>query len=367
MSEDELPESDRIEGAPHPRDASELIGQGEAEAQFLEAFNGDRLHHAWLITGPKGVGKATLAWRIAKFLLTQPMDDGPGLFGDAPEAATSLDTDPEHPIIRRMRALSEPSLMLIRRAWNTERKRLNAQIVIDDVRKLGGFFGLSSADGRRRVVIVDSVDDMNVSAANALLKVLEEPPKNAILLLVSHNPARLLPTIRSRCRELRAKTLSAEDIEDILRRSGIESAGDDRLARLAGGSAGEAIRLIEQDGPALYDRISKLVGGAPQMDRQEAQKLAEWAAARGMDERLDVTVALMDRLLADLARAGAGIAAIEDSSVQRLSPSLQAAQKWAEVQQIVSDRIRHGRAVNVDAQSLLMDALLKINDAAPRS
>lgn len=182
MSDATQPEPDRIDGAPHPRETSLLYGQDAAQADFLQAFSSDRLHHGWLITGPRGVGKATLAWQIARFLLATPIAQDDGLFG-APPPPTDLHVNPEHPVSRRMMAGSEPGLFALRRPYDEKAKRLKAQITVDEVRKLKGFFALSAADGGRRVVIVDAADDMNVSAANAILKLLEEPPDRTTLLL----------------------------------------------------------------------------------------------------------------------------------------------------------------------------------------
>jgi DNA polymerase-3 subunit delta' len=176
---------DRLDGAPHPRETARLIGQDVAETAFLDAFRQGRLHHGWLLTGPKGVGKATLAWRIARFLLATPEDDG--MF--APPPPDSLDIPPDHPVARRLRALAEPRLYLLRRGPNDKETALSQFITVDEVRKMKSFFALSAADGGRRVAIVDAADEMNSAAANALLKLLEEPPAGATFLLVSAPPA----------------------------------------------------------------------------------------------------------------------------------------------------------------------------------
>ena len=204
-----IPEPDRAPNAPHPREVAALYGQRAAEAEFLTALTGGRMHHGWLLTGPRGVGKATLAWRIARHMLAHgtPQDEADALFG-APEPPRSLALDPEHPVFRRCASLSEPRLKLIRRGWDEKTKRLRGQIVVDDVRTLRDFTGLSAADGGWRAVIVDAAEEMNPSAANAILKMLEEPPARCIFLLVSHAPARLLPTIRSRCRTLTLRPLA---------------------------------------------------------------------------------------------------------------------------------------------------------------
>ncbi|MFZ8943013.1 MAG: DNA polymerase III subunit delta', partial [Gemmobacter sp.] len=202
MSDAETPEADRLPGAPHPRETPVLYGHEGAEAEFLAALGRGRLHHGWLIAGPRGIGKATLAWRIARHLITTPEAAEGGLFG-APEPPRTLDPPAGHPALRRIAALSEPRLFLLRRPFDDKTGRLRTEIPIDEVRRLGGFFGMSAAVGGRRVVIVDAVDDLNAAAANAVLKLLEEPPAGAVMLLVAHQPARILPTIRSRCRMLR--------------------------------------------------------------------------------------------------------------------------------------------------------------------
>ena len=161
-----LPEPDRAEGAPHPRETHALFGHAVAEAAFLDAFNSGRMHHAWLITGPKGLGKATLAWRIARFLLTTPSDEGDALF-TAPKP-DKLDVSPDHPVAHRIHALSEPGLFLLRRPWDPEKKRLKTSITVDEVRRMKDFFGLSAGGNGRRVVIVDAAEEMNPNAANAL-------------------------------------------------------------------------------------------------------------------------------------------------------------------------------------------------------
>lgn len=368
MSDDtDLPEADRAEGAPHPRHTLRLFGQEEAEAEFLAAMSGGRAHHAWLLSGPRGVGKATLAWRMARFLLAEAPAEA-GLFGEVP-APASLDVPEDHPVARRLSALSEPGCLLIRRAWDPDRKRLKAQITVDEVRKLNSFFGLSAAGGGRRVVIVDSADEMNPSAANALLKVLEEPPARAVLILVSHQPARLLPTIRSRCRTLRLKPLGPEALNAALGQAGITVENGTVLAELASGSAGEALRLSNLDGPALYERLVGLMRQAPNMDRPAARAFVETVTARGAEERLALAVRLLDLALVRLARTGAGMAPAhsaakgENDAWAKLSLAAPS-RRWAELQQTLSARLGHGLAVNVDPQSLFLDALLQINETA---
>lgn len=369
MSNADHPEPDVIEGAPHPRATQTLLGQSAAEATFLQAFNTGRLHHGWLISGPRGVGKATLAWRLARFLLATPEDDG-GMFAAPPPE--TLDVAADHPISRRIAALSEPRLFLLRRAYDEKKAKLQDVISVDEVRKMKSFFTLSAADGGRRVAIIDAVDEMNPQAANALLKLLEEPPKAVTMLLISHQPARLLPTIRSRCRELRLGPLSAADLSDALTMAGGDVGPDDRvaLAELAGGSVGEAFRMTNLEGLTLYARIIKLMATLPRLDRVQALALAEAGAGRGQDAQFDLIVSLLDLFLARLARAGTvghcppEAAPGEAALLARLSANPWVARGWADLAQSLGVRARRARAVNLDPAALLMDMLLKIDETA---
>ncbi len=371
MSEEALPEPDRAEGAPHPRETGQIFGQEAAEAEFLDAFASGRLHHGWLLTGAEGVGKATLAWRIARFLLANQTPAEDGLFG-APPPPASLDVDPEHPVARRLRALSEPGLFLLRRGPNDKGDRLAQEIRVSEVRKLANFFGLSAADGGRRVVIVDAADELNTQAANALLKMLEEPPARTVMLLVAHQPSRLLPTIRSRCRMLRLSPLGAPDMARALGQAGIVPEGDPAaLAELAGGSVGAAVRLASLDGLALYADWVALMESLPRLDRPRALRLAERVAARGAEARRDLMFSLIHLFLARLARSGATgappaveAAPGEAALMARLAPDPGRARAWAALAEEAGGRARHGLSVNLDPAALLLDTVFRIKDTA---
>ena len=191
--------------APEPRANPLLVGHAAHEAVLLDALRSGRMHHAWLIAGPAGIGKATLAFRFARRLLAGM--PGPG---------ETLALDPAHPVFRRVAAGSHADLLTVERAYDEKRKRTRTQIAVDDVREINGFMRLTPAEGGWRVVVVDGAEDMNQNAANALLKVLEEPPPRAVLLLVCAAPGRLLPTIRSRCRRLRLSPLGEADMDRLL-------------------------------------------------------------------------------------------------------------------------------------------------------
>ena len=364
---EDRPEPDRVTGAPHPRETRALIGHHAAEQAFLDAFNSGKLHHGWMITGPLGLGKATLAWKIARFLLANPMEDG-DMF--APSAPQSLDISEDHPVSHRLLALSEPRLFLLRRAFDDDKKKLKSMITVDEVRRMKSYFALSAADGGRRVAIIDAVDEMNPAAANALLKLLEEPPANVTLLLISHQPSKLLPTIRSRCRELRLHPLGAQDVALALAAMGDAPSDPVPLAELSAGSVGEAIRILNLDGLRLYSQLIQLFATLPQLDRSRAASLAEIGTGRGNEEKFDLLLMLIDLFLARLARAGTlgfcppQAAPGEAELIARLSPTPQAARDWADLAQSMGNRVRRGRAVNLDPAALLMDMVLKIDETA---
>ncbi|MBW7922334.1 MAG: DNA polymerase III subunit delta' [Rubellimicrobium sp.] len=352
------PEPDRIEGAPHPRETPQLYGQDHAEAEFLAAFNAGRLHSGWLLAGPQGVGKATLAWRIAAFLLASPQ-----------AGARTLDVPPDDPDLRFIRAGAHPRLFVLRRARNDKGDGFRARITVDETRRLRDFFQLSATDGGRRVVIVDAADEMNPNAANALLKLLEEPPPLATLLLVAHRPAALLPTIRSRCRMLRLHPLVPDDLTRALAPI-LGDAASPALAELAAGSVGRAVVLALAGGEAVYAELARLLATLPRLDRAGAARLAESCTGKANEARLAQMLDMADLILARAARAGVAGPPAHDAApgeaalLARLAPDDRAARVWADLQQDVQARLRFGRAVNLDPAGLILDMLLRIERTA---
>ena len=267
-SSDEDFESDRVQGFPHPREAELLLGQDAALGLASAALRNGRPPHAWLITGPPGIGKATLAYRMARYLLRH---------GATAEGPADLSVPKDDSVARQVEARAHPGLLVLKRGLNPKTGKPQTELPVDEIRRLSGFFGMTSGAGGWRVAIVDPADDMNENAANALLKQLEEPPENAMLLLLSHRPGRLLPTIRSRCRRLDLRPLSETQVEGALARFLPEMEKSERaaLARLSGGSIGAALTLADGDGAMLAGEADRLIEQAQSPDMVALHALGE--------------------------------------------------------------------------------------------
>lgn len=358
MSEEERPTPDELPGAPHPRETATVFGHAAAEAAFLESWRGGRLHHAWLLRGPRGIGKATFAYRVARAVLAS---DG--------VAPASLDVDPAHPVARRVTAGSEPRLYTLRRPWDDKADRHRQVITAEAARAMQGkLFELTAADGGWRVCIVDSADELQLpQAANALLKIVEEPPPRSLILMVTSQPGRLLPTIRSRCRVLDFAPLAADDLARALQQAGAETA-DPVVAALAQGSPGEAIRLAQAEAGALWGELSALLAASPGLPRRRLMALAKSFGGREQRPRLAVAVQLTVLMLRRLARAGAGMPLPplpgEAALAARLAPDLARARAWAALAAEIEARAEHGMAVNLDPAGIILDMWLGIDAAA---
>jgi len=349
-----------------PRFTADLIGHSAAEQTFLDAYNGGRMHHAWLITGPKGVGKATLAWRIAKFLCAEDAaasDDAGGLFGEAlpKNLPASLATDPESTVVQRILAGGHGGIRIIERTVNEKTGKMRNEIPIDDVRGLTGFFQQTSAEGGWRIAIIDAADEMNTAAANALLKLLEEPPAKSILLLVAHAPGRLLPTIRSRCRTLALRPLDTGEVANVLsaRYPDLDTASLQGLAALSDGAPGRAVTLQGQGGLILYETLSGMFSSLPDLTMSAVHGLADTLAAAKNDADYRLFVMLSTGWFERLVRLGAsGIAgpevvAGETAAMHRLA-SVAGVDRWLALWEKVGQQFARADAVNLDRKQVIL-------------
>lgn len=265
-----------------PLNNPDLFGHAAAEQAFLQSFNADRLPHAWMIAGPEGVGKTTLAYRIARFMLQQGQA-APGLFGE-PDPLDSLFLAADDPLFTRVAHGGHLDLLVVERGVDEKTGKEKTVITIDDVREVVNFFSMTASEGGWRVAIVDGVEDMNRNAANALLKILEEPPQKCLLLLVTHAPGRLLPTLRSRCRRLDLRTLDLPVLQKTLTHFLPDISAQDiqTLSVLSDGRPGQALRLYEGQGIDLYRDLLGVLRDFPRFDRQKVRDFA-WAYGGGVD------------------------------------------------------------------------------------
>lgn len=374
---------------PEPRNNTLLLGQEAAEATVMKALAGGRMTHAWLLTGPRGIGKATLAFRMARLILSGAMEQsgasegqgGAGLFGDTipaptPQQRASLAMSPDHPVFHRIAAGSHADLRVIERGYSDDKRtRRRDDILIGDVRGIGGFLSLTPAEGGWRVVIIDAADEMNRNAANAVLKVLEEPPRRAAMLLVAHNPARLPATIPSRCRTLPMRPLDPTTVGTLLEhyRPDLDGRTRETLVALARGSIGRALELAHQDGLALYDDLFALMQAAPRMDVARCHALGDKVARDEGAWRL--LRELITGWLARLTRYGVpgGIGGGndvlppgEDLVLARLS-SAAPLDRWVAVWEKTVHLLGRTDAVNLDRKQALLAVLLLIERAAARA
>lgn len=346
-------EPDRLPGAPHPRERAVLFGHDEAERAFLTGMAADRLHHAWLIGGPEGVGKATLAYRVARYL-----------FADADPKASpsdhgSLAVDAGHPAARRVAAGAHPDLAVLKPGPRKDGKGFSDQISVTDVRRTLDLFGSHAGAGGYRICIVDTADQFNRSSANALLKLIEEPPPRSIFLIVAHAPQRVLPTIRSRCRKVHLRPLSDGDLAAAIRSlpAPWASLSDSDLAAASGvadGSVRRALTALDGERMAAVHETRRLLDALPRVDLKRVLALAESLSRRGADEPFELALEAVGRWASERinARAGEGAA--------RLAPLVEACDK-------VARAAREVETYNLDRRPLLVSMFGDLAEAVRRA
>jgi DNA polymerase-3 subunit delta' len=340
----EIVETDRLEGFAHPRETHRLIGQDEALARAARAIRGGRPPQAWLIAGPPGIGKATFAYRVARYLLA---------FGATADGPADLSVPENNPASIQVASASHPGLLVLKRGLNDAGKLMTV-LSVDEIRKLGGFFGMTSGAGGWRVAIVDTADDMNDAAANALLKLLEEPPSRAMLLLVANVPGRLLPTIRSRCQRLSLRPLENSAVEAELKTLVPELDAKERasIARLSGGSIGLALQLASGEGVSLAGEADDLIEHAAAPDFPGLLTFAD--KINRMTDGLDNFGAFLSQALMDRIRARA------TKNPARLD-------RWIEAWEKLERNFARTAGLHLDPRQTLLSSARTLGDAAQRA
>lgn len=342
---------DTFPGSPHPREQYAFFGHGEGEDAFVEGLRSDRLHHAWLIGGPQGIGKATLAYRVARAALDLRDREATGL--------RNLDVAVDSRAARQVRALSHPNLSVLRRMPATDRKGPSTTIPVDAVRRALGMFGSTSADGGYRICIVDSAEDLTTSSANALLKVIEEPPPRSLFLIVSHAPQRLLPTIRSRCRKLLLKPLADADVG-----AAVASLGSpwteapahvlERATALGEGSVRRVLEMLDADKVAHVETVTGVLEALPRKDDRQLLVLAESLSRRDADDTYELTLDTVQRWASQRVREGAHLGA------SRLAPLVEVCDKFAR-------SAREIKVFNLDRRPFILQLFDELAEAVRRT
>ncbi len=327
---------------PPPRSNPLLLGHERAEETLLDAMAGGRMHHAWLITGPEGVGKATLAYRFARRLLA------------GQSAERTLDMAPTHPVFRRVAVGSHADLLVIERGMNEKTKRMRTQIPVEEVRRVGGFLSLTPAEGGWRVVLVDGAEEMNAASANALLKTLEEPPPRAIILLTCAAPGRLPPTIRSRCRRLRLEALDDATMTRLLAEylPAMDADERGRLATLAEGSPGRALDMAAEEGLKIAALVEQVLTELPNLPPTRPYEIAD---ALGRSDTGFAT--FMDLLTAGIAAAVRETARGRGDPEQERLVALRSLDGWGEIWQGLSRLRDETERFSLDKRQALVAGL----------
>ena len=345
-----------------PRRTLDLVGHSEAALLLEGAHASGRLHHAWLLGGVQGIGKTTLAYRFARFVLAGGSDCSAG--------RPPLHLDPDHPTARRVAAGSHPDLATLERGIG-DKGKLRTEIIVEDVREAGEFARKTPAEGGWRVIVVDSADELNASAANALLKLLEEPPPSSLLLLVSHSPGRLLPTIRSRCRRLTLRPLSVEDTVRVIgsNRPEIDPEQQILLARLAEGRPGLALRLAEEGGAAVFDQLLQLLRQLPSCDVPLLHATAEKLARASDKDMFQTFTSLLSwwlgrfvRLTALRAEPWEELVPGERALTERLAEGA-SLDRWCEVWEKVAGLVARADSLNLDRRQVVLDIFFSLQAA----
>ena len=368
---------DRDDCPPEPRRNPDLLGQETAEKILAEDFSSGRLPHAWMFTGPKGIGKATLAFRFARHVLARRPIKDTGILplevsNTQNTSGTEADTlylTPSNPTFQRVAARGHSDLMTVEAELKSA-KNSRGIIGVDNVRKISSFFRLTAGEGGWRVVIIDSADDMNVSAANALLKVLEEPPPNALLLLVCHNPGRLLPTIRSRCQKLRLNQLDEASISKLLARymPHLHQDTRDGLATLSEGTIGRAIDLALASGLEIQKQIMSFLKQVPTIDFAKLRNFSTQMGQANAGAQFEAMANLLRRVLWRLIPYARGTIrddlSTEEAEVFKHLTECAKLDRWLKVWEETNGLLDNTNHFSLDRKYLILQIFFNISKAA---
>lgn len=333
-----------LDGAIWPADNTKLFGHEEAEAFLAQSYRSGKNHHAILIEGPQGIGKATLAFRFANHVLSYPDPQA------APERMA--DPDPSSAVSRQISSGASHNVLHLARPVDEKTGKVKSAITVEEARRAGRFFSQTSGTGNWRIVIIDPADDMNRNAANAILKILEEPPKRALFLLISHAPGKLLPTIRSRCLPLKLSALRDDAMNRALANLGID-AGDAGLLAAANGSVGEALKLINYGGGEIIAAYEEVLSAQGPSARKAMHRLADAVSGKDSDTIFEFFASHVGDDLTARARAAA------------IAGQVAAAERLSRLHADITERFAVSDAYNLDRKQTILGILGEIKQPGP--
>ena len=347
---EEIPPLDEIPGFPLPQEQSDLFGHDQAQQILLESYRSERLHHAWLIGGQRGIGKATLAFQFARFMLAYPHR-----FSDNCKHAKSLTDFGDMEPTNYNSILSHPNVLHLSRPWNVTAKQYRNEITVDEVRRTIPFYGTTAGQDGWRICIVDAADEMNLNAANALLKILEEPPEQAIFLVLAHAPGRLLPTIRSRCRRLDLKPLSKENLIQAIEKYDIIKECTEKqlelVVQISEGSVRRAATLLANKGIEIAESFEQIFQKLPKTDVNSMITFAEKVSARNALDDFE--------LFQDLVRSN--IRRLIHQGIEK-NIQLNSLVNWVEVWEEINEKSSLVDEFNLDKKQLVINTLNRLSD-----
>ena len=342
-----MPQADQAPGCPHPREVFDLIGHENIERDFAALYDADTLHHAWLLTGPKGIGKATLAYRMIRRVL-----------GGVPQTVGQLDVPETDTVAKRIRSLGHGDFLLIRCPYDLKTKKLRSQILISEIRKVSQFFAKKASEGGWRVCLIDSADEMNPSATNALLKTLEEPPEKCLIILLSKTPGRLLPTIRSRCKTVNLRAVPKAQIKTWAQAITNSSADDIQNAlTLAGGTPGMVLALLNHADDLLRP-LQTFLASFPRPNTELVHRISDKLALVSANDSFDLFWEIMDRLIsAQAIYTATGEWTLPGDPIAKQST----VSHWLDLQRAFKDMRGAQAGLNMNKKTVLLDALTRLS------
>lgn len=335
----------QIEELPTPADSMKLWGHKEIVKSLARAYQSGRLHHAIMLCGPKGIGKATLAFHFTRHILTHQNAK------NAPEDINPSEWSQN--IVRQVAQSAHPQVIHLDRAWDEKTKKFKTQLTVDDIRKTQGFYKLTSADGGFRITIIDAADDMNANAANALLKILEEPPKKSLFIVIAHAPSKLLATIRSRCQRINLNALGENEIVEVMKNICPEMDNEqcNNAAKLSAGSVRRAIEIAQGEIIGYFKTFENIMEEKNNKNKwNEIHDIAEKLAGQGKDDEYQLFCELVKEWINKKIRNNTN-----KISIDKLA-------KYAEVWETINDNINQASIFNLDKKQVVINLFEMIGD-----